>query len=59
MIAVELPRLTFILLLTIGEARILEGAEPQITCNDVIRNFQTKKFLWSKDIVDLSVQQKR
>ena len=25
--------------------------KPQITCNDVIKNFQTRKFLWDKDIV--------
>ena len=26
--------------------------KPQIKCNDVIRNFRKKNFLWGKDIVD-------
>ena len=26
--------------------------KPQITCNDVIRNFQKRNFLWDKDIVE-------
>ena len=27
------------------------GPKPQITCNDVIKNFQNRNFLWNKDIV--------
>ena len=40
--------------LNIGLASILdwEGGKPQITCNDVIRNFQNRNFLWGKDIVE-------
>ena len=37
----------------ISVARIFDwerGTKPQTTCNDVIRNFQKKKFLWDKDI---------
>ena len=30
----------------------LGGPKPQITCNDVVRNFQERKFLWSKDIAE-------
>ena len=42
---------------TIGVARIFDwgGAKPQITCNDVIRNFQKRKFLWGKDIVEWKI----
>ena len=40
-------------LLFIGEPTIFdwERPKPQITCNDVIKNFQKRKFLWDKDIV--------
>ena len=27
---------------------LIGGAKPQITCNDVIRNFQKRNFLWAK-----------
>ena len=30
---------------------LIGGPKPQITCNDVIRNFR-KVFLWGKDIVE-------
>ena len=42
---------------TIGVARIFDrgGPKPQITCNDVIRNFQKKNFLWSKDIAEWKI----
>ena len=38
----------------IGVARIFDWGEPkpQITCNDVIRNFRKSNFLWGKDIVE-------
>ena len=38
----------------IGVARIFDwggGPEPQITCNDVVKNFQKRNFLWDKSIV--------
>ena len=37
----------------IGVPRIFDWGrpKPQITCYDVIKNFQKKKFLWDKDIV--------
>ena len=37
----------------IGVARILigGGGKPQISCNDVIENFQKRNFFWAKDIV--------
>ena len=35
-----------------GEARIFDRRpQPQITCNDVIKIFQTRNFSWNKDIV--------
>ena len=35
-----------------GAARIFDGGpKPQITCNDVIKDFQTRNFSWDKDIV--------
>ena len=39
-------------LLTIGVGRIFDwwGAKPQITCNDVIRNFERGIFCEGKDI---------
>ena len=39
---------------TIGVARIFNwgGPKPQITRNDVIRNFRKREFLWNKDIVE-------
>ena len=38
---------------SVGVARIFDwgGPKPQITHNDVIRDFQKRNFLWSKDIV--------
>ena len=38
---------------TIGVAKIFDwgGPKPQITRNDVIRNFRKSNFLWGKDIV--------
>ena len=33
----------------------LGGPKPQITCNDVIRNFQKRNFLWDKDIVEWKI----
>ena len=43
--------------LTIGVARIFDwgGPKPQITCNDVIRNFQKRNFLLGKDIVEWKI----
>ena len=40
-------------LLFTGVPRIFdfEKPKPQITCNDVIKYFQKRKFLWDKDIV--------
>ena len=37
----------------IGVPRIFDWGrpKPQITCNDVIKNFPKRKFLWDKDIV--------
>ena len=37
----------------IGVFRIFDWGmpKPRITCNDVIKNFQKKTFLWDKDIV--------
>ena len=35
----------------VGVARILIDREAQITCNDVIKNFQKRNFLWDKDII--------
>ena len=36
----------------IGEPRIFDWGRPksQIPCNDVIKNFPNRKFLWDKDI---------
>ena len=41
----------------IGVARIFDwgGPKPQITRNDVIRNFQKSNFLWGKDIVEWKI----
>ena len=33
----------------------LGGPKPQITCNDVIKNFQKRNFLWNKDIVEWKI----
>ena len=40
--------------LNIGVAKIFDwgGPKPQITCNDVIKTFQKRNFLWSEDIVE-------
>ena len=37
----------------IGVPRIFDWGRPksQLTCNDVIKNFPNRKFLWDKDIV--------
>ena len=42
----------------IGAARILIGGGPkvQITCDDVIRNFQKRNFLWDKDIAKWKIR---
>ena len=42
---------------TTGVARIFDWGEPkpQITCNDAIRNFQKRDFLWGKDIVEWKI----
>ena len=42
---------------TIGVARIFDwgGPKPQITRNDVIRNFRKRNFLWGKDIVEWKI----
>ena len=41
----------------IGVAGIFDwgGPKPQITYNDVIRNFQKRNFLWSKNIVEWKI----
>ena len=41
----------------IGVARIFDwgGPKPQITYNDVIRNFQKRNFLLGKDIVEWKI----
>ena len=41
-----------------GVARIFNwgGAKPKITCNDVIRNFQKRNFLWDKDIEEWKIR---
>ena len=41
----------------IGVARIFDwgGVKPQITCNDDIRNFQKRNFLWGKDIAEWKI----
>ena len=41
----------------IGVARIFDwgGPKPQITRNDVIRNFRKSTFLWGKDIVEWKI----
>ena len=40
-----------------GVARIFDWGrpKPQITCNDVIRNFQKRNFLWGKYIVEWKI----
>ena len=41
----------------IGVDRIFDwgGPKPQITCNDVVRNFQKRMFLLGKDIVEWKI----
>ena len=41
----------------IGVARIFDwgGPKPQITRNDVIRNFRKSNFLWDEDIVEWKI----
>ena len=48
----------FTVLRGIGVARIFDWGGPklQITCNDVIKNFQKKNFLWGKDIVEWKIR---
>ena len=43
--------------LRIGVARIFDwgGPKPQLICNDVIKNFQKRKFLWGKVIVEWKI----
>ena len=38
-------------------ARIFDwgGPKPQITCNDILRNFQKRNFLLGKDIVEWKI----
>ena len=45
------------LLRLIGVARIFDwgGPKPQITSNDVIKNFRKSNFLWGKDIVEWKI----
>ena len=59
--AMELQRLIFILLLTKGVARILDWRGPNHKSHAMtsLENFQKRKFLCNKDIVDLFVQQRR
>ena len=42
----------------IGVARIFDwgGGKPKITCNEVIRNFRKRNFLWDKDIVEWKIR---
>ena len=43
---------------TIGVARIFDwggGGKPQLTCNDVIKILQKRKFLWGKIIVEWKI----
>ena len=35
-----------------GQDFRFEGPKPQITCNDVTKTFQKRKFLWNKNIVE-------
>ena len=41
----------------IGVPRIFDWRKPkpQITCNDVIKTFQKRKFLWDKNIVGWNI----
>ena len=32
------------------------GGKPQIACNDVIRTFRKRNFLWDKDIVEWKIR---
>ena len=43
--------------LNIGVARVFdwEGGKPQTTCNDVIRNFRKRNFLWDNDIAECKI----
>ena len=46
-----------VLMVTIGVAKIFDwGGKPQITCNDVIKIFWKKNFLWGKDIVEWKIR---
>ena len=42
----------------IGVARIFDWgrAKPKMICNDVIRNFRKRNFLWDKDIVECMIR---
>ena len=42
----------------IGVARIFDwgGGKPKITCNEVIKNFRKRNFLWDKDIVQWKIR---
>ena len=42
----------------IGVARIFDWgrAKPKMTCNDVIRHFRKRNFLWDKDIVECMIR---
>ena len=46
------------LAMILGVARVFDwggGGKPQLTCNDVIKNFQKRKFLWGKIIVEWKI----
>ena len=42
----------------VGVVRIFDwgGGKPRITCNDVIRKFPMRNFLWGKDIVEWKIR---
>ena len=43
----------------VGVARIFDwGVKPQITCNDVIKNFERGTFCGGKDIVELKIRRR-
>ena len=46
-----------IIVAIIGVARIFDwGGKPQITCNDVIRNFERETFCGGKNIVEWKIR---
>ena len=48
----------FTAIVCIGVARNFdwEGPKPQITCNDVITNFQKRNFSWGKDTLETNIR---